>query len=728
MTDEKRFHRRANFLIGAYVLCLALFTGILYNAQIVNGSEYLARSTIQVTTTKTVETSRGIITDRNGKILVSNREIYTVSFDPDLVPDQDGETHQAAVARALLRILTLFQEHGVAWGDSLPIDDAEPYGYAFAGATGAQRAWFSHYLADRKWSSTELTASSSSPLMSQTLLDKLKLTGSTALTAPHLLELMRADFGVPTDFSRQEARLVLGVLYELRLRKLTANAVTVPYVFAEDLSVELISILNDGAFEGVVIGSKAVRQYNTDYAAHILGRVGKFESREERDGFNAEWNAAREAGEDTTGLPYYRLDDQVGKDGVELAFEQYLRGRDGTRLITTNQEGKITSEIYSIQPEPGGTVALTLDIDFQAQVEEILARSVQAMDQEDLEDGEEPVNRGAAAAVVSVANSEILALATYPTYSQRTYAQDYALLSQDPRHPYVNRAISSAYAPGSTFKPLTAVAALESGVITPTTIINATGSWTYPGDPNSYANCWLYNSSRGRHGRINVSQAITVSCNYFFAQMGYSLGLDRLNAYCRAFGLGESTGIEIYERTGTLPENKPGEDQSPWAGFGQSSQLFTPLQLANYVATLVRGGTRYNAHLLKDISAYDGSSVLYTAQPEVLSQQEIQPDNLAAVKKGMGDLATTGSVGQQFANCIVTAGAKTGSAQTGEVMANGVFVCFAPFEEPEVAVAVVIEKGKAGAALASTAVEILNAYFAPSDIGAMMAPEGALLP
>ena len=728
MTDEKRFHRRANFLIGAYVLCLALFTGILYNAQIVNGSEYLARSTIQVTTTKTVETSRGIITDRNGKILVSNREIYTVSFDPDLVPDQDGETHQAAVARALLRILTLFQEHGVAWGDSLPIGDAEPYGYTFAGATGAQRAWFSHYLADRKWSSTELTASSSSPLMSQTLLDKLKLTGSTALTAPHLLELMRADFGVPTDFSRQEARLVLGVLYELRLRKLTANAVTVPYVFAEDLSVELISILNDGAFEGVVIGSKAVRQYNTDYAAHILGRVGKFESREERDGFNAEWNAAREAGEDTTGLPYYRLDDQVGKDGVELAFEQYLRGRDGTRLITTNQEGKITSEIYSIQPEPGGTVALTLDIDFQAQVEEILARSVQAMDQEDLEDGEEPVNRGAAAAVVSVANSEILALATYPTYSQRTYAQDYALLSQDPRHPYVNRAISSAYAPGSTFKPLTAVAALESGVITPTTIINATGSWTYPGDPNSYANCWLYNSSRGRHGRINVSQAITVSCNYFFAQMGYSLGLDRLNAYCRAFGLGESTGIEIYERTGTLPENKPGEDQSPWAGFGQSSQLFTPLQLANYVATLVRGGVRYNAHLLKDISAYDGSSVLYTAQPEVLSQQEIQPDNLAAVKKGMGDLATTGSVGQQFANCIVTAGAKTGSAQTGEVMANGVFVCFAPFEEPEVAVAVVIEKGKAGAALASTAVEILNAYFAPSDIGAMMAPEGALLP
>ena len=166
----------------------------------------------------------------------------------------------------------------------------------------------------------------------------------------------------------------------------------------------------------------------------------------------------------------------------------------------------------------------------------------------------------------------------------------------------MNRAISSAYAPGSTFKPLTAVAALESGVITPTTIINATGSWTYPGDPNSYANCWLYNSSRGRHGRINVSQAITVSCNYFFAEMGYQLGLDRLNEYAAAFGLGEHTGIEISERVGSRHENAPGEDQSPWAGFGQAQQLYTPLQLANYIAVLLRGGeARGDVELLSRI-------------------------------------------------------------------------------------------------------------------------------
>ena len=734
MENEKHFFRRTNFLIGAYVLCLLLFVGILYDAQIVNGADYLSQSTIQVTTTQIVESSRGIITDRNGKILVSNREIYTVTFDPGQVKDgpatEDGAAQGESAASALLRLLRLLQSQGLTWEDGLPVSTAAPYAYTFPEATGTQRVRFQNFLADRGWSSTEITPATKLPLMSESLQKRFELTTSSALSASQLMELMEEEFHIPDSFTQQESRMVLGVLYELRLRTLARNAATVPYYLAEDIPVELISILNDGGFSGVVVGSRSVRQYHTDYAAHILGRVGAIYDREELDALNAPYNAAKEAGENTDSFHRYQMDEQVGKNGVELAFESYLRGRDGTRMITTNQDGKITSELYSIQPQPGGTVALTIDIDFQAQVEAALARGVEQV-KAGAKDEQEALRMervGGAAVVVGVKDSEILASATYPTYSQRTYLEDSETLSQDPAAPYTNRAVNSAYAPGSTFKPLTAVAALESGVITPSTIINATGSWTYPGDPNSYANCWLYNSSRGRHGRINVSQAITVSCNYFFAQMGYSLGLDRLNAYCRAFGLGESTGIEIYERTGVLPENKPGEDQSPWAGFGQSSQLFTPLQLANYVATLVRGGTRYNAHLLKDISAYDGSSVLYTAQPEVLSQQEIQPDNLTAVKKGMGDLATTGTVGREFANCIVTAGAKTGSAQTGEVMANGVFVCFAPFEEPEVAVAVVIEKGKAGAALASTAVEILNAYFAPSDIGAMMAPEGALLP
>ena len=664
MTDEKRFHRRANVLLLIFTLCLIFFVGILYSAQIVNGSEYLARSTTQVTTSQTVKSSRGIITDRNGKVLVSNQEIYTISFDPDQVPSEEGVPRQESVARAVLRLIRLCQESGVEWDDGLPVSAQAPFSYTFSTASSTQRARLQNFLADRGWSNSELTAASAFPLMSGKLLQEMGLETSAALSASHLMELMRANFGIPVDFTSQEARLVLGVLYELALRSLDGQrATTVPYVFTEDVSVELISILNDGHFAGAVVGSRAVRQY------------------------------------------------------------------------TTNQEGKITSELYSIEPEPGGAVALTIDIDFQAAVEEALARSVEAMAAEDgIED------RGAAAAVVSVADSEILALGTYPSYSQRTYVEDYAALSEDPRHPFVNRAISSAYAPGSTFKPLTAIAGLESGIITPSTIINTLGRYMYYYDPHparSYTpSCWLYKQSGGRHGRINVTQAIYHSCNYFFYEIGRLMGIDTLDEYAKAFGLGEHTGIELGETTGTLagPAYSQSQGQTWYGGntlqaaIGQSDNTFTPLQLANYIATFLRGGVRLDAHLLKEVDAYDGSGVLYSHQPEILSEIAVDGANIAAVKQGMGDLVSKGSVSRQFASCVVSAGAKTGSAQTGDTNANGVFVCFAPFDEPEIAVAVVIEKGKAGSALASTAVEILNAYFAPSDIGMMMTPEGVLLP
>ena len=452
--------------------------------------------------------------------------------------------------------------------------------------------------------------------------------------------------------------------------------------------------------------------------------------REAQAALNEPYNTAKEAGEDLSGYHYYQLNEQVGKDGVELAFESWLRGREGTRAITTDQNGKITSELYTIDPQPGGTVALTIDIDFQAKVEAALANGVEAAraGAKNDEERERMKTIGGAAAVVSVKDGEILSLATYPSYSQRTYQEDYGTLSQDPAAPYTNRAVNGAYTPGSTFKPMTAAAALESGIIDPKTKINATGHWTYPGDPNSYANCWLYNSSGGRHGKINVSEALTVSCNYFFAEMGYQLGMERLNEYAAAFGLGEHTGIEISERTGARHENTPGEDQSPWAGFGQAQQVYTPLQLANYIATLLRGGQRLDAHLLRDVTSYDGGAVLYTHQPEILADLSLSEETLTAVKKGMGDLVTTGSLAGEFKNCTVTAGAKTGSAQVGDVVPDGVFVCFAPFEDPEIAVAVVIEQGRSGAALAPIAVQILNDYFTPGDTGYTVVPEGTLLP
>ena len=468
MTDEKRFFRRADFLLGFFALCLICFVCILYDAQIVNGQDYLARSTVQLPRTETVETFRGIITDRNGKILVSNQEIYTVTFDPDLVPDEEGVSRSETVARAVLRLLRLCQGCGVSWDDGLPISMNAPFSYTFSDISTTQRNRFQNYLEDRKWSDSELTAASMQPLMSVSLRQSLQLEGSSILTADQLIELMRSGdtgFGIPEDFTDEEARLTLGVLYELRLRKLGGSlATTVPYILAENISVEMISLLNDGMFSGAVVSSRSERQYHTEHASHILGRVASIDSQEERAALNAPWTAAKEAGEDPSAYRYYRNDDKVGKEGVEKAFETWLAGRDGSRLITTNQEGKITSEIYSIQPEPGGAVALTIDIDFQADVEAILAQTVLEMNEADELAGNGPADentRGAAAVVLSVDDSSILALANYPTYSLLTYQEDLAEYSHDPRRPYTNRAIAGTYVPGSTFKMVTAAAAME---------------------------------------------------------------------------------------------------------------------------------------------------------------------------------------------------------------------------------------------------------------------------
>ena len=731
MDNEKQFLRRNRIMLGIFSLCLACFALLLYNAQIVEHDEYLARSTTLVTTSTTVEASRGIITDRNGKVLVSNREIYIINIDPDSITPEEGETQGVAVTRALLRLIKLCQQQNVTWTDSLPISDGtSKFVYTLDTASSTVRTRFHSYLLDLGWAEGELTAST--PFLSANMRKKLD-SQTVLLTAPVLMDLLREKFGVDPAMTDQEARLVLGVLYELDLRKREITYST--YTFAEDISVEMISILTDGRFPGVEVDSKTVRQYHTAAAAHILGRTGGFDSKEERESLNAPYTAAVEEGRDTDGLHYYRADEIIGKSGVEAAFESYLVGENGTRLITTNAEGKITSELYSIEPEPGATIALTIDIDFQAQVEKALQEAVEAMNAEDLANGVENVGeRGATAVVLSVADSEVLAIASYPTYDPSRYFSDHALYASDPGQPFFNRALNGTYAPGSTFKLCTSVAALESGIIKPNTKIMTTGKYTYWDDYQPA--CWIWNQYGSYHGNINVSEAIYHSCNYFFYEVGRQMGIKTLNEYATAFGLGQKTGIELNERTGILdgPEYRA-QVESSWEGgtilqcaIGQGSSLFTPLQLASYVATLLRGGERYATHLVDSVVEYDGSIAVSNHNPEILSVVDMSPSTLAAVKKGMGDLVTNGSIAKYFQNCIVTAGAKTGSAQVGTEVANGVFVCFAPFDKPEIVVAIVIEQGGSGSALAATAVNILNAYFAPSDIGTALIPEGELLP
>lgn len=658
--------RRVMILLGVFGAFLLLFGAVLYDAQILHGSENRARSISSNATSEVVPASRGIITDRNGKVLVSNRLAYTLVFD------RSGFTDDASLNDAILRLIRLCQETGTAWNDTLPI---------------AQTGSFLRCTNDRSESFTQY-------------LEKNKLTATAA--GRQLIAEMRALYHVDESLSEKDARLVIGVRYELHSRD--------SYTFAEDVSSEVLSLITDGRYEGVSIRTASARVYNTTLAAHILGTIGPI--------WQEEWSSNEKTGYVGYADKGYSMNDLVGKDGVEKAFEEYLRGTDGRRLITTDEDGKLTGELYTREPQPGGTVALTLDIDLQADVERALAQTITGMIDEDSNE------RGGAAAVVSVGSGEVLALASYPTYDLSTFNEDYEDLVADERLPMFNRATQGTYAPGSTFKMCTAVAALESGIITPSSIIQDRGIYTYYRDPQPM--CWIYRQGGSTHGRINVTQAITVSCNYFFYEVGRLTGIRTLDSYASQFGLGQSTGIEIGDSSGVLasPEwadshNREWTDgQTITAAIGQSYNLFTPLQLANYIATLVGGGEHYQAHLLKNVKEYDNSRLLYVYDDEPLNTVEMSGSTVEAVTKGMHELTVSGGVAFAFQDCVVSAGAKTGSAQVGTDIANGVFVAYAPYEDPEIAVAIVIEKGGSGAALATAAVEIINSWFSHTDDGA----------
>lgn len=700
---------------------LAIYLVVLFNTQVVHHEEYLAKSIQTITRMENVEASRGIITDRSGRTLVTNQSTYSLTFDASLL--KPGENQNDAI----LRLVTLCRDQGVAWEDNLPLSLDGAAHFTVDTLTDTQKSRFFSYLRDLK-PTRELLAAYvrqhpellKPPKEGETALDPatakdtelLKQTNSAALTNSLLLnagvtpaklfDWMREDMKLSDDYSDSDARLILGVRYELKLRKLGAN--NNAYVLAQNVDVAFCSLISDGQFQGAKIIRSSARQYATTYATHILGTVGRIPD------YTNEW-------EDRG----YLMDDTVGLSGAEAAFEDYLRGTDGKRMISVNSDGKITGEYYSVEPRSGYTVELTVDLKLQQAVEDTLAAKVAQLNQKDHLD-----SRGAAAAVVKVGTGEILALASCPSYDLSTWRKDFAELRDDPAKPLTNRAASSAYAPGSTLKPATAVAALESGATTPSETLFDTGYWKYPSTTwNGGTWCWKHSG----HGKVNATTAITNSCNYYFAEMGYRMGLDTLNEYYSALGLGEPTGIEIGEKTGRQATNEGGSNQAPWAAYGQADQLYTPLQLANYIATLVSGGQHCPAHLLKSVKSYDNSEIIATGDTTPLNTLNISDSTLQAVKKGMyGYTQPGGMVYSYFKDCIVSAGAKTGTAQLGGGLKNnGVFVAFAPYDDPEIAIALVLEKGDAGAALATTAVDIINAYFDREDTASIL-PENQLIP
>ena len=687
--EKKQFHRRG---LGMLLLLAVILFGLgssLYDAQMIHGAEYLARSQNSIAETQTVEAARGDILDRYGRVLVSNRVTYQVALNTDAM-----EKNRNDILLALIRIA---RDAGVEWEDTLPITAQPPFRYT-------TDTPFQYPTTDEEGSPTTSLTRLGRLAVKMKWIDDPTADGAQGAplpTAEELLEKMRESFQL--ELEGADMRAVAGVLYELYYRSMVNS--WPPYVFAEGVDIDFISKVKEQGLSGVEIEAATVRTYNTEYAAHLLGRVGAIEN----------WDAYKDLDLDGDGTPDYEMDDTVGKEGAELAFESYLRGTAGVREVERNTSGKVVSEKWTTAPQPGDNVVLTIDIDLQKQVEDILSQAIPQLASEDTE--------GAACVVMDVNRAEVLASASYPSYHLATYSADLAENSADPLKPFLNRAFQGVYAPGSTFKMVTAVAGLESGIIEPDTEIMDTGVYTYYQDDGPQ--CWYWRQYRRKHGLVNVSEALEVSCNVFFFDVGRRVGIQGLQEFAAKFGLGEPTGIELYEETGVMagPEYTQSMGQTWYEGstlsvaIGQESSQFTPLQLANYIATLVNGGTRYSAHLLKEVKSSDFSQVLYTYEPEVLDSIDIQPENLDAVKAGMLALATgKGSLARYFQDLPVQVGAKTGSAQVNaETESNAVVVCFAPYDDPQIAISLVVEKGGSGSTLASIAADILRYYFSAEE-------------
>ena len=688
--ESSRLKVRITVLLCLFGVLLLTYLGILFNLQIVHGHEYLSNSSYTVVETETVDTDRGDIVDRNGKVLVSNRLSYNVTLDYTAMGADRN--------RVLLELLELCRSEGVTWTDTFPISESSPWVFT--------RAEVFCYSSTNEEGETKVY-----PTMLGSLADSRNWLGDPMkdrLTPNELLLAMCKTFNITVEDNTitKETRDLLAVLYEIYLRayEITYNE----YIFARDVDITFITKVKERSLPGVEIKATTTRYYGTDSAAHVLGRIALID----RD----EWPAYKELG--------YPMNAYVGKDGVELAFEAYLHGASGTRRMETDAMGNIISETWSVEPSPGSNVVLTLDETLQSTTEDLLAQYVATLE-----------NPAGAAAVMVDMTGGVLALASYPDYDLSTYLEHYNDLLADPDKPLYNRATQGLYAPGSTFKPLTAIAALSEGIITPKSTVICTGRYQYYLDYQPV--CWIYSRNGGNHASENVTEAITDSCNIFFYDVGRRLGINALVDYAQQFGLGSYTGIEIVEKEGRIagPETSVALGEEWYGGMtlsaaiGQGNNQFTPIQLANYIATLVNGGNNYEVHLLKEVKSADYGETVYTYEPVLRNTIDISDSALKAVKQGMLDLSKTSSMRPYFSNLPVEVGCKTGTAEvTGAVDSNAVFVCFAPYDNPQVALCIVAEQGSKGSSLASVAAGMLAQYFSIYGAQNSVDAENSLIP
>lgn len=661
-------------LVGLMALTLTATMAVrLLRLQLAAPAETKTNGGAQKTTlyTRIIPAARGEILDRYGRKLVANRISYQLTFDYLLW----SKSRQNDVLMALTE---LCGSYGLTYEDHLPLTaDGTAYQTDRSGEDAMDKR-LNQFLQAQKWAET--------------------------MEPAELFQKLCQRYRIDETLTAETARTIAGIRFDLETGRFSTLE---PFVFLKEIPLELAICIGERADDlpGVRAETTYQREYQTIYAAHTLGHLGLINT--------DEYAELADQG--------YRSNDRVGRDGAEKAFESDLHGRAGYEKLRLTADGHVVDVLEDRPAEAGSNVMLTIDIRLQAAVERALAEQIELMVAEGVEDPEKPQDvAGGAAVVIDIATGDVLAEASYPTYDLSRFNELFNELNADERTPMLNRAVSGIYSPGSIFKMVTSVAGLELGIITPETVIEDTGVYRFYQDYQP--SCWLYSASRMTHGDETVVTALRDSCNIFFFDVGRRIGIEQLAEYARAFGFGEYTGIELSgESRGYVasPESKRKLEGRPWvngdtlaAAIGQSSNLFTPLQMANYIATLANGGTRYETHLLKYVCASDYSSVLSATQSVIAGRVEMSEQTYQTVMEGMSEVTENGTAAGAFKNYRIHVGGKTGSAQVSSGTANSVFAAFAPFDEPEIAVVVVVEHGGSGNRIAPIARSIFDAYFA----------------
>ncbi len=541
------------------------------------------------------------------------------------------------------------------WRDDLPLDKQAPYGFTADSETAVNR-----------------------------LLDTLEL--AHYATAANCFEALVKRYSLE-DRDPAVQRRIMGVRYTMERAGFSVSA---PFTFAEDVGSERMTLISENTVfseNGVGIEVASFREYDSaSVAPHIIGTVGPI--------YAEDWDTYKDKG--------YSYNDKVGKSGIEKACESDLRGTDGVITYSVDSKGKILSSEITKEPVPGNTVRLTLDKNVQLSAQSALIDTIKQLNKDGI-----PVNAGAAVAV-NVKTGGVVAAVNCPTYTYEQYQTDYQSLAKDTKNrPLFDRAFNGTYPPGSTFKPAVACAALQEGVITRDEQICCTRTYRYFKDYQPHC--------MHTHGNISLISALSKSCNYYFFETGRRLGITKMNEYCLGLGLGDYTGVEVPESKGTLAG--PGS-RSEWyegytisAAIGQSDNAFTPLQLATYTAAIANSGVRYKTTLIDKVVSYSQDTVVRQNKPTVYKTVTLDKSVVNTVKEGMLSVTEDGTGSRIFRDYPITVGGKTGTAQTATGADHTVFIAFAPYDDPEIAVAVVIEHGKYGTYSGGLLKSIFNAYF-----------------